>query len=72
MKTRYMISAVAAMLFVAAVNIEGLRWVFEDSAVGKVPEGWSVAKTGKGHGTEIAVLLGLGGENHVTINTSHY
>jgi len=30
----------------------------------------SLAKTGKGHGTEIAVLLGLSGENHVTIDTN--
>ncbi len=30
----------------------------------------SLAKTGKGHGTDIAVLLGLGGEDPVTIDTS--
>jgi len=30
----------------------------------------SLAKTGKGHGTETAVLLGLSGENHVTIDTN--
>ncbi len=30
----------------------------------------SLAKTGKGHGTDVAVLLGLGGEDPVTIDTS--
>jgi hypothetical protein len=28
-----------------------LRWDFEDAAVGKLPEGWSAAKTGKGEGS---------------------
>ncbi|MFQ5719267.1 MAG: L-serine ammonia-lyase [Acidobacteriota bacterium] len=30
----------------------------------------SLAKTGKGHGTDVGVLLGLGGEDHATIDTS--
>ncbi len=30
----------------------------------------SLAKTGKGHGTDIAVILGLNGEDHTTIDTN--
>ncbi|MCH7728843.1 MAG: DUF1080 domain-containing protein [Planctomycetes bacterium] len=49
MKARTMISVVAALSFVAAANLDkGVRWVFEDAPAGKLPEGWSVAKTGKG------------------------
>ena len=49
MKTRLIVTAVAAMSFAAAVNLdEGVRWIFEDAPAGEVPEGWSVAKTGKG------------------------
>lgn len=29
----------------------------------------SLAKTGKGHGTDIAILMGLSGYNFTTINT---
>jgi hypothetical protein len=48
MKTRLMIGAVAALLFVAAANLdEGVRWVFEDAPAGETPEGWSVHQTGK-------------------------
>ena len=49
MRTRdIIITAVTAMSLVAAVNLAGVRWVFEDAAAGKVPEGWSVHTTGKG------------------------
>lgn len=37
-----------AVLFFAA----GVRWTFEDAAVGELPEGWSRAQTGKGEGSD--------------------
>jgi hypothetical protein len=47
MKTRVVFTAVAALLCVAASNLdEGVRWVFEDAPLGKTPEGWSVHQTG--------------------------
>ncbi len=49
MKTRLIVTAVAATSFAVAANLdEGVRWVFEDAPAGEVPVGWSVAKTGKG------------------------
>jgi L-serine dehydratase len=30
----------------------------------------SLAKTGKGHGTDIAILMGLDGEDYTTVDTS--
>src|SRR5829696_8087545 len=38
---------------VAAVADEPkpVKWAFEDAAVGKVPKGWTVAKTGEGEGS---------------------
>lgn len=49
MNLRVMFAAVAALSFVAAANLdEGVRWVFEDAPADKLPEGWSVARTGEG------------------------
>src|ERR1043165_5238257 len=54
------------------------RFLNEINATGKLAEVKSVqvslygslAKTGKGHGTDIAVILGLNGEDPVTFNTT--
>ena len=53
----------AAQMFLAAIPIESVQRV-------KVDLFGSLAKTGKGHGTDIAVMLGLAGEDPVTCDTS--
>jgi len=44
-----------ALLLILANNVgddkKATRWDFEDTAVGKVPEGWTADKTGKGNGS---------------------
>lgn len=45
------VTAVVAMSLVAADKTNKVLWSFEDASVGKVPEGWSSAKTGKGPGS---------------------
>lgn len=39
------------MFAVAESPQEAVRWDFEDAAVGKLPKGWSAAKTGEGEGS---------------------
>ena len=39
------------MVAVAESPQEAVRWDFEDAAVGKLPKGWSAAKTGEGEGS---------------------
>ena len=56
MKTLFTVLVVVSMSLAAAGGIEGVRWVFEDSPAGKVPEGWSVAKTGDGPGSVWKVI----------------
>ena len=56
----------AAQRFVLEMSASGLL----EKAVGlRVLLYGSLAKTGKGHGTDVAVLLGLGGEDPVTFDT---
>ena len=43
--------AVACVLFAAATAVADEKWTFEDAKIGKLPEGWSSAKTGKGEGS---------------------
>ena len=50
------VTAVAAMSLIAADKTEKIRWSFEDARVGKVPEGWSSGKTGKGSGSVWKVI----------------
>ncbi len=50
MRFAWVVAAVAAMSLIAADKANDVRWSFDDAAVGKVPEGWSSAKTGKGPG----------------------
>ncbi len=50
------VTAVAAMSLIAADKTEKIRWSFEDARVGKVPEGWSTGKTGKGSGSVWKVI----------------
>lgn len=50
----------AAQRFLAAINLEQVAAV-------RVELYGSLAKTGKGHGTDLAVLLGLNGDDPVTI-----
>ncbi len=44
-------------LFLAVIGLAGaeevkaMRWDFEDAAVGKLPPGWTAARTGKGEGS---------------------
>jgi hypothetical protein len=44
------------MSLVAANQAKEVRWSFEDARVGKVPEGWSSGKTGKGTGSVWKVI----------------
>src|SRR5262245_44354496 len=47
-------NSIGGMLLILAVNAgdkNTTRWDFEDAAVGKLPAGWNVAKTGKGDGS---------------------
>ena len=50
------VAAVAAISLIAADKANEVRWSFEDASVGKVPEGWSSAKTGKGPGSVWKVI----------------
>ena len=56
MRTYYFLTAVACVLFAAATAVADEQWTFEDAKVGKLPEGWSSAKTGKGPGSVWKVL----------------
>jgi hypothetical protein len=56
MRLRCAITAILAMSLVAASPATELRWSFEDARVGKVPEGWSSGKTGKGTGSVWKVI----------------
>lgn len=47
---------VGVTIWLAAGAPDGVRWIFEDSPVDKVPEGWSVAKTGDGPGSVWKVM----------------
>jgi L-serine dehydratase len=53
----------AAERFLKEINVQSVKSV-------KAYLYGSLAKTGKGHGTDIAVILGLNGEDPVTFNTS--
>jgi L-serine dehydratase len=57
----------AAQRFVSDAQTKGL---LEKATKIQVLLYGSLAKTGKGHGTDIAVLLGLGGEDPVTFDTN--
>src|SRR4051795_10571922 len=57
----------AAMRFLQTIQRSG---GLEDVNLVRVLLYGSLAKTGKGHGTDIAVQLGLCGENPVTIDVS--
>ena len=50
--TFLMMAAVTA----AANNLPAQEWNFEDAAVGKLPQGWSTAKTGTGPGSVWKVI----------------
>lgn len=56
----------AAQLFMASLN--DLNKTHEVKEVTVFLYG-SLAKTGKGHGTDIAIMMGLSGEDYTTINT---
>lgn len=45
------ITAVTALSLLAADKTNEVLWSFEDAGVGKVPEGWTSGKTGKGPGS---------------------
>lgn len=49
-------TVVVAMLLIAADKTNEIRWSFEDAGAGKVPEGWSSGKTGKGPGSAWKVI----------------
>lgn len=48
-------NTICAMMLILTTTAGGdkkaTRWDFEDAAVGKLPAGWSIAKTGKGEGS---------------------
>lgn len=48
--------AAAVLLPAASAKPREQRWNFEDAKAGKLPEGWSSAKTGKGRGSIWKVL----------------
>ena len=56
MKTAYVFSAMVALLLVGGGQPKKQTWTFEDAKVGKLPRGWSSAKTGKGPGSVWKVL----------------
>jgi len=56
MKTAYVLSAIVALLLVGGGQPQKKTWNFEDAKVGKLPAGWSSAKTGKGPGSVWKVL----------------
>ena len=45
-----------AAIVATANNLPAQEWNFEDAAVGKVPQGWSMAKTGTGPGSVWKIL----------------
>ena len=57
----------AAELFIASLEAKGKKQ--SDIQEVFVYLYGSLAKTGKGHGTDIAVMMGLSGEDYTTINT---
>jgi hypothetical protein len=56
MRRACFITAMIAILFVAASPIGEVRWGFEDAHVGKLPGGWSSAKTGHWRGSVWRVI----------------
>ena len=40
-----------AFLILAGEEPKAVRWTFEDAGVGRLPDGWSAAKTGDGPGS---------------------
>ncbi|MDA1049351.1 MAG: hypothetical protein O3C40_02585 [Planctomycetota bacterium] len=44
-------AVVACVLFMATAAVADEKWTFEDAAVGKLPQGWSRAQTGRGEGS---------------------
>lgn len=50
-------------LLMTADEPKSIRWSFEDAEVGKLPAGWSAAKTGEGPGSVWKVLLVAGAPN---------
>ena len=57
MKTPCVATAVVALLLLGAdVRAQNRTWSFEDAQVGKLPLGWSSAKTGEGPGSIWKVL----------------
>lgn len=59
----------AAELFIASLDAKGKKRT-DVQAIFVYLYG-SLAKTGKGHGTDIAVMMGLSGEEYTTINTDN-
>ncbi len=51
MKRLCVLAAMAALFLVASSKPQSQRWDFEDATLGKLPKGWSAAKTGKGPGS---------------------
>jgi len=51
MKTACLLTAMTAVLLVAADAPPDVRWTFENAQLGKLPEGWSSAKAVKGPGS---------------------
>lgn len=47
---------IVAAIIATANNLPAGEWNFEDAAVGKVPQGWSTAKTGTGPGSVWKIL----------------
>jgi len=45
-------AVVAGVLFMATAAAADQKWTFEDAAVGKLPQGWSRAQTGRGEGIQ--------------------
>jgi len=54
--TTFALMLVAVAGLAAAEPSQTIQWRFEDASVGKLPEGWSSAKTGKGPGSEWKVI----------------
>ena len=51
MKPYCCLTVVACVLIAATAAVAEEKWTFEDAKVGKLPEGWSRAQTGKGEGS---------------------
>jgi len=56
MKIVQVLTAITAMTLVAADKPDSRQWDFEDATLGRVPVGWSAAKTGKGPGSQWKVV----------------